>query len=689
MTLLLALLLAADPATSHQVSIPLEDYEQLRKQSERPALTVVDLLRVEGSFGRRDLVIALTGRASGSWPTADVLQAEGARLHSCEGDALLSRSETGAFAVTPLAPRFSLRCRVALDGGDRLAAVATAAVLEVTSSVSDGELVASSEGAGRSFSVVRRFAAGDGPDLPPAVTGRYLVTLLPDETRFEYRLEVRNPARGARRFEVALRAAEHVEGVDTRIPWDAEGTRYRFELPPGETVLAIRGRLSEARFVPPVAASLQYLLVQSHPLLRAALQTDAKRVGVGETGLGASYRGAQAFLLSGGAGAPAAEVAWTATRLEALKTAGIALSRLDQIFFLGTDGKARAESSLLLDNQGAPALTLPGTSRASFASIGGEPVFLTYDEEKNLFLPLGQGIQAVVFQQSYEFDRGLGFGLARLELPRLAVPASQAAIQLRYPAEWIPVYEELAPASRWHLLGATELATLLLLLALAERLLAVAGLSSRRWLLALSLTLAAAFVPALRVTAVAVLVFAWLVLGVAAAVQRLRGATRVLALLAGAGAALVVLVTWAGTIAVVRHRAAPAEVELDGYARAGVGSVEKHRGAEPTPAAPPEAMMNEAARAQDAAAEYEGLPARIDIPAGARQTFFQRELLPLEAPRRVTAVVVAAWFVSGLATAAVVLFLGLAVLFRRSLAAGALALLARVRGPAATPPVTT
>ena len=117
MTLLLALLLAADPATSHQVSIPLEDYEQLRKQSERPALTVVDLLRVEGSFGRRDLVIALTGRASGSWPTADVLQAEGARLHSCEGDALLSRSETGAFAVTPLAPRFSLRCRVALDGG--------------------------------------------------------------------------------------------------------------------------------------------------------------------------------------------------------------------------------------------------------------------------------------------------------------------------------------------------------------------------------------------------------------------------------------------------------------------------------------------------------------------------------------------------------------------------------------------
>jgi hypothetical protein len=251
-TLLLALLLAAEPSASHQVSIPLADYDQLRQLSERPALTVVDLLRVEGSFANRDLAIALDGRASGSWPTAEVLSAQGLRLHSCQGGALLSRAASGAFAVTPLAQRFTLRCKASLDGSDRLAAQATAAVLEVVSSVSDGELVATGTGPERAFSGVRRLAGAEQQDLPPTVTGRYLVTLLPDEARFAYRLEVRNPARGHRRFEIALREAEHVEGVDAPVAWDAEGARYRFDLPPGDTALTLRGRLTEARFAPPV-----------------------------------------------------------------------------------------------------------------------------------------------------------------------------------------------------------------------------------------------------------------------------------------------------------------------------------------------------------------------------------------------------------------------------------------------------
>ncbi len=316
MTLLVALLLAADPATSHQVSIPLDDYERLRRQGERPSLTVVDLLRVEGSFAKRDLAVTFTGRASGSWPSAEVLRADGIRLHSCEGEALLSRAESGAFAVTPLAQKFALRCRIALDGSDRLAAQATGAVLEVVSSVSDGELVASGGGPARDFSVVRRIAGGEQQDLPPTVTGRYLVTLLPDEARFVYRLDVHNPARGHRRFEVALRDAEHVEGVDAQVAWDAEGTRYRFDLPPGDTLLSLRGRLTEARFTPPVAASLQDLLLESHPLIRPDLRTAARRGGVAATGLGARFRGAQAFLL--GAGPQDAEVAWTATRLQAV-----------------------------------------------------------------------------------------------------------------------------------------------------------------------------------------------------------------------------------------------------------------------------------------------------------------------------------------------------------------------------------
>jgi hypothetical protein len=675
-TLLVALLLAAEPATSHQVSIPLADYEALRSQGERPALTVIELLRVEGSFARRDLSITLSGRASGTRPTAEVLRAEGARLHSCAGEAMVSRTDSGAFAVTPLAQAFTVRCQVALDGSDRLAAEATRAVLEVASSVSDGELVASGSGE-RSFSVVRRLPGAERQDLPPTATGRYRVTLLPDEARFAYRLEVRNPARGHRRFEVALREAEHVEGVDAPVAWDAEGSRYRFDLPPGDTVIVVRGRLAEARFAPPIGAALQYLLLESHPLVRPDVQTRARRVGVGETGLDACFRGAQAFLLGG----DATEVSWTPTRLEALKTAGLALNQLRQVFFLGADGRARAEATLAIDNQGAPALTLPGAAGPSFASVGGEPSFLTRDRDGNLSLPLAQGAQEVVVQGAQDFWHGLGLGVARLELPRPGVPASRAAVQLRYPAEWIPLYEELAPESRLHLLELDELLALLAVVALAERLLAVGAVArSRRWLLVGALAVAAALLPGLRVAALALLVLAWAALGGAVLVRRLRGAARLAALAAG-GVALLFTVIIVGQLSILPARQAPAQMAYD---RASVAPE-----APPVSAAPRSKQAVAEPNGADAAAAapgYAGLPARIQLPPGARQTSFSRELLATDAPRPVVAIVVASRVVALLSGAAGLLLLAVAVLLRRDLAAGARALVARVR--AADPAVT-
>ncbi len=514
MTLLIALLLAADaapPTSARQVTVPLDEYERLRKLEERPSLTVVDLLQVEGSFAHRDLAVTLAGRSAGAWPTQEVLTADGVRLHSCQGEALVSRGESGAFSVTPLAARFQIRCRLALDGNDRIEASATRAVLEVTSAVKDGELVASAgEDGGRSFSVVRAIAGGKEA-LPPSVAGRYQVTLLPDEARFVYRLEVRNPARGHRRFEVALRDVEHVESVDAPVAWDAERGTYRFDLPPGETTLSLRGRLTAPVFRPPVAASLQYLLLETHPLIRPDIRTSAKRVGVGETGLSPAYRGAQAFLLDGGA-----EVAWTATRLEALKTAGLALDSLDQVFFLGADGKARGESTFALDNQGAPALVLPAAGEPTFASVGGEPAFLTRDAEGRLFLPLAQGKQRVVVQDVRPFRHAFGFGVARLDLPRTGVPASQARVQLRYPTEWIPLYEELAPASRLHLLDRRMVLLLGLLLVAAERLLAIGGVARRRrWILAGAIALLGAFSETARSFALVLVLAPLLALGAA------------------------------------------------------------------------------------------------------------------------------------------------------------------------------
>jgi hypothetical protein len=664
--LLAALALAsASAAASPQVTLPLEEYERLRRLEERPALTVVESLRVEGSFGRRDLAVALAGRASGTLPRADVLEGAGFRLHACEGDALVSRTDEGAFAVTPLAPRFRVRCRLALDGSDRLAARAGPAVLDVEARVEDGELVlADGAGGARELTVVRRLA-GEREELPPSVAARYRVTLLPDETRFAWRLDVRNPSRGTRTFELPLRAEDHVETVDAPVAWDVEGTRYRFRLPPGETSIGLTGRLGGDRFVPPVAGGLQYLLLESHPLVRAEARTAWKRVGPAETGLVPEQRGAQAFLL----GKEGGEVAWTATRLEALKTAGFAVDGLQQVWFLGADGKVRGETTLAVNNQGAAQLALPLAGSPTFASVGGEPAFLTQDGAKRLLLPLAAGVQEVRVQDEGTLAARLGLAVARLELPRAGVAASEATVQLRYPQEWVPVYEEFAPAVRWHLPRAADWAAVALATLAAGVLLGVAGVRGRRRA-ALLVPLAALALLSEDFRAAAFVAAALPLAGLAAWTlwQRTRGLRR-LAVAGVAGAALL-LVAGALDLGVVGRTGRSNEYGSGGYASnlpktLQFGSPAQERRAE--------------ARAERILASQEGLPARIELPPGARRSTFTREMLGADAPRPVVAVLVAARALAALTTFCALALLATAFLLRRELAAGARAVAERFR----------
>lgn len=683
MSILLALALAAEVAGPN-VTLPLEEYEKLRQLRERPSITVVDLLGIEGSFGRRDLAVTIQGRASGTQPTTEVLGGEGFRLFACTGEALVTRAESGRFALTPLAPRFEARCRVALDGSDRLEATALSAVLDVASSVSDGELVTSEDGGGeRSFSVVRRLAGGDAV-LPPSVAGRYKVTLLPEETRFLYRLEVRNPNRSRHRFELALREAEHVESVNAPVAWDKDGRGYRFELPPGESVIELAGRLAGDSFAPPVEASLQYLLLESHPLIRAEVAGAAKRVGVGEVGLPAGYRGAQAFLLDAGD-----TLTWKTARLEALKTAGLAISRLEQVWFMGASGEVRGEARLSIDNQGAPALELPVAGETTFAAVDGEPTFLTLNAAGRLFLPLGQGAQTVVVQTKRPFRSALGFAAASLELPQVGPPASQASVELRYPAEWRPIYEELSPESRFRPMSGAGLARLALLLLMVERLLLRLGLARRRrYVLSGAVVVAGAFSQVVLGLAAFVAILAFLAGAVAWLWRRLTGGRLAAALAASVLAGVMLLVV---ALSPSREEDAHAYADGDSYGY-GVANVDKAMRSSkfalesPSPAPPPAMQAPSQGVVGDALGGYQGLPAQIELPPGSRRGGFSRQLLATDAPRRVYVLLASSRLVGLLTWLTALLALGLAIRARAELAQGVRDQIARLRAPLPSAP---
>lgn len=455
-----------------QVSLPIAEYEKLVG---KPSVTVIDTLRLSGSFSGHDLSIGLSGRASGLFPKVELLSAPASiSIYGCEGEAIVSKSTSGVFEIVPLAARFAVRCHLATSGSDRLQLDVTPSVLWIESQISDGEMSQASAGSdaasGRRTITVVRVSGGTGEILRPSATARYRITLQPEATLFTYQLEVMNPNRSHQPLTVELKSGEHVQKVDAAVSFEPNGNAYRFKLPPGEQTLTLHGTLPRPVFAPPVSASVHYLVIESHPLLRPNITTSAQRISAQETGLSTHFRGARGLLLS-----DSDTLSWQVAKLEALRTTSFAVNSATHRFFLSGDGQALGESMLSLDNQGAPALSLPMRAEPSFASLQNEPVLLTRDENSQLWLPLSHGQQDVLVQHHQTIRRFAGFALATLWLPDTQVPASVAFVELRYPREWVPLYEELSPELRLPVLDAGALFCLLLLFLWTERLLALLG----------------------------------------------------------------------------------------------------------------------------------------------------------------------------------------------------------------------
>jgi hypothetical protein len=597
--------LGASAQKPDSVTIGLEAYDALRRTAEAPSATVIDMIVLSGSFAKSDLAITFSGRATGARPLIKALQASDATIYACKGNAILSRGGQGAFDLIALANDFSVRCELRISGSDRLQLSVPAAVLAVASSASDGELVAGDEdGEGaRGYTLVRHVTGPAGETLAATATGRYLITLLPDATRFRYAIDVHNPNRTTSTLELALQSSEHLQQIDSAAPYEIREGRYVFSIPPGDSAITLTGELRGTSFIAPVRASLQYLVIESHPLLRPTITTPAKRISLAETGVTPQYRGALAFETG------SARIEWKVTRLEALHAISYAVNAAEHNFFVPVDGPVLGESTLALRNEGAAELVLPPKPEPTYVSLGGEPVLMTKNAAGQLTVPLSQGEQALLVQHRQPLRRGLGFALGGIAIPQLAVPATTTNVRLTYPGQWLPLYESFASHARVWVPDAGQIALFFLLAIWLERTLAWLRLElRRRFLIALVLAFAATIVETLMVlTLIALAALSVLWIATQPTLRR-RLAYGTIAVLA----AVVVFLGYVSTTQLSK-RSYESDIASSAPARA-------------------DAKMANAPNAYGFA--YQGLPARFTLPTGERWTHFSQELLRTDIEQR-------------------------------------------------------
>jgi hypothetical protein len=618
------LLFAQTPTTTSQVILALPEYERLRTP-EPESFTVVDSARLGGTFRDHNLTITFTGRSVGRRATTAVLSAAGGiSIWGCNGQAVITRGED-SFRITPLAESFTTTCRIAAAGSDRLELAATRDVLAIESSVGDGELVAAARAAdGTSYHSLVRQSGGSGETVVPTATGHYLITLLPDETRFRYAIDVHNPNRHRHMLVVRFRSGEHLQQVDAVAPYEVVDGAYRFDLQPGDTTLVLKGQLPGDSFTPPVEASLQYLAIENHPIIRPKIAGAVKRVSAAETGAPTQFRGPQAFLLGRGE-----TVRWTRSRLEALHTVSYAVPGARHTFFVPAEGAVLGESVVGVDNQGASDIKLPLRPEPTYVSIENEPIVMTKDADGKLSVPLSSGKQTLLVQHRQSIRSIAGFGVGRLVIPQLTVPATSSLVTINYPRQWYPVVQSFSTRTKFWRPSSALLLVFLALLLWTERLLSWLRLPLRaRFAIAIACAAAAASFDTFAV----VLMFTNALLTIAWFVPHLQKEkwTFFKGLAATVAVATVILVF--GYTLQTRRR-----IDSYAYSGGGIASVAEP----PLLSGDARDFIDEASRQRNAMQvnvssapaskqdlNYQGLPAKFEIPEGERHGYFGQEMLP-------------------------------------------------------------
>lgn len=604
------------------VTVPLDQYETLKKSNENASATVIDTMTLGGTFKDRNLTVTFSGRSVGTRSATNVISdASDVILYGCSGEALMVRGGKGIYQLIALAPSFTLRCDARLSGSDRLPINVSASVLAVRSAVTDGELVAGEENdeGARSYTLVRQ-VIGTNETMAASATGRYLITLLPDATRFHYVIQVHNPNRSTSPLPLHLVSGEHLQQIDSSAPYEVNDGSYVFAMPPGDSTITLSGELKGASFAPPVAASLQYAVIESHPLLRPTLQSVPKRVSAGETGITTQYRGALAFEIG-----EKERITWSVTRLEALRAISYAVRSTSHTLFIPARGPILGESLFTLDNQGAPELVLPRKPEPTFVSLQAEPVLMTKNAKGQLTVPLSAGQQNVLVQYRQEASQ-FGVLVGRLDVPQIPVPATDTNVVLRYPEHWLPLWESFATEAKVWRPDVDTLLEFLLLALWVERVLAFLAIGGRtRFAIALLIAYASGLVP--TVLWICILGCAFVTLVWIAANRSKWTPVRIIGAVVVSGLVLFIAFAYVGGRRAVSKKSSGYESTMPDTAVARAPQLSKG------------VVVNEPNQEQMRdEVSYQGLPAKFELPDGVRYSFFHEQLLASERPQTITIV---------------------------------------------------
>ncbi len=416
-------------------TLDLDEYIALKKQGDVAALTSIEEAQLSGTF-QKNLSLRLSGTSMGAAkPEAFLAATHDIVLHACSGNAVLQKT-SGQYAIVPFpsfkeAKRFTLTCQVRVKNWNEIRFDLTNVIHAEARVAGMDALNLSEEGESINLVLQPMARVSSHQKAEVSAVGRYAISVRPEENRFVYQLTLHNPNAARTDWDLTLPNSEVVQKVVFSGEYtEISASSYRFKVNPGEALVTLSGVLKNPRFVAPLK-SQQFLLLENHPLLQLKVDAKSRRVSPSDTGLNPAFAGARGYVLQNGE-----SLAWEPRKLEVFSALGFSVNSARYLYYIPETGRPVIEGALQIFNQGSPEIPLKIPGTATYVEVNSEPQVLSKDAEGNLLLQLNAGQNRVVFQ--YQPTREISGGVASVgeNLARPDAVLSNVTLTLATPAKW-------------------------------------------------------------------------------------------------------------------------------------------------------------------------------------------------------------------------------------------------------------
>jgi len=413
-----------------EVKIPLNKYLELIERQKTQPITVIEETALKGDYRSSNFQITFKGQAVSPWKKEAVLANFEGHLRACSGSGIIS-FESGQYSLLPQKNNFQITCKLQPKNKNLRLQVLNALYFE--SQVANAETNMNEDNTeNRLVTLLEKTKdAEQKPRADVVAKANYKLSILPDTSKFEYRFTVNNPNRLSEKYVLTLSNNEVIERIATDLRYQEAGAALNLTIPTGEHTVFISGKLNGDTFKPLLKSEEQYLLIQNHPLMQVQPTTNWRRIATHESAISQEYNSARAFLID-----PRESLTWSAKKLEVFAALGYTLKNANYLYYVPRNGQAIVEASYQVVNQGTPEIALAIPGKALYVSVDGAATPLYKDDKGQLLLSMTSGEHNVVVQYQPEMPERTLATVTSTQLVKPNAVISESRLTLRHDPAW-------------------------------------------------------------------------------------------------------------------------------------------------------------------------------------------------------------------------------------------------------------